>query len=279
MEAVLSVKDLRVQFAQEEGFVEVVHGLNFELHKGEILAIVGESGSGKSVTALGLTQLLPKRPQCILSGEVFVNNTGNLLQYTEKQLQKIRGKQIAYIFQNPSTSLNPSLTVGYQVGEAVRLHQPQVKDVKKVVLETLEKVGLKELERCYKAYPFELSGGMQQRVMIAIALACKPQILIADEPTTALDVTLQKQIMDLLKALQVSENLSIILITHNLGLVKNFAQNVLVMFRGKIVEQGSTEQILSQAQHPYTQALINCIPSLKNPQKKLISIDYDALKD
>ena len=160
METVLSVKDLRVQFAQEEGFVEVVHGLDFEIHKGETLAIVGESGSGKSVTALALTQLLPKKPRCLLSGEVFIKNSGNLLQYTEKQLQKIRGEQIAYIFQNPSTSLNPVLSVGYQVGEAVRLHQPKVKDVKKVVLETLEKVGLKELERCYKAYPFELSGGM-----------------------------------------------------------------------------------------------------------------------
>lgn len=279
METVLSVKSLRVQFAQDESFVEVVHGLDFELHKGETLAIVGESGSGKSVTALALTQLLPKKPQCILFGEVLVKHSGNLLHYSEKQLQKIRGERIAYIFQNPSTSLNPVLTVGYQVGEAVRLHQPKIKDIKKVVLKTLEKVGLKEVERCYKAYPFELSGGMQQRVMIAIALACKPQILIADEPTTALDVTLQKQIMDLLKTLQVSENLSIILITHNLGLVKNFAQNVLVMFRGKIVERGSSEQILSQAQHPYTQALINCIPSLNNPQKKLISIDYTALKD
>lgn len=279
METVLSVKDLRVQFAHENDFVEVVHGLNFELHKGESLSIVGESGSGKSVTALALTQLLPKKPKCVLSGEVFVENSGNVLQYNEKQLQKIRGEQIAYIFQNPSTSLNPVLTVGYQVGEAVRLHQPKIKDVKKVVLDLLEKVGLKNVERCYNSYPFKLSGGMQQRVMIAIALACRPQILIADEPTTALDVTLQKQIMDLLKSLQTSENLSIILITHNLSLVKNFAQNVLVMFRGKFVERGSTEQILSKAQHPYTQALISCIPSLKNPQKKLMSIDYDTLKD
>lgn len=278
MEVVLSVKDLHIQFSNEESFTEVVYGINFELHKGETLAIVGESGSGKSVTALALTQLLPKKPQCYLSGGVFIENSENLLQYSEKQLLRVRGKRIAYIFQNPSTSLNPALTIGCQVGEAVRLHQPNV-NVKNAVLELFEKVGLKDVECCYKAYPFELSGGMQQRVMIAIALACKPQILVADEPTTALDVTLQKQIMDLLKTVQISEKLSIILITHNLGLVKNFAQNVLVMFRGKIVESGPTEQILTQARHPYTQALINCIPSLKHPQKRLISIDYAALKD
>ncbi len=279
MEVVLSVKDLCVQFSSNRKTVEVIHDVNFDLHKGETLAIVGESGSGKSVTALALTQLLPKNSQCFLSGEVFLKNSENLLTYSEKQLRTIRGKRIAYIFQNPSTSLNPSLTVGYQIGEAVNLHQPDVKNIKKVVFTLLAKVGLIDCERYYKAYPFELSGGMQQRIMIAIALACRPQILIADEPTTALDVTLQKQIMDLLKMLQASEDLSIILITHNLGLVKNFAQNILVMFRGSIVERGTTEQILKHAKHPYTKALIDCIPSLRNPKKKLISINYTALKD
>ncbi len=263
----LTVKDLCIRFNR----TVAVNHINFSLVQGETLAIVGESGSGKSVTALSLAQLLPRKSYCEVTGEILINGE-NILRYNEHQLRKIRGKQVAYVFQDPSTSLNPSLTIGFQIGEAVRLHQPEHKNVKKVVLELLYKVGL-DPERCYKSYPFELSGGMQQRAMIAMALGCCPKILVADEPTTALDVTLQKQIMDLIKHLQEQENLSVILITHNLSLVKNFADTVLVMFKGEIVERGSTEKILHEPQHPYTRALLQCIPSLKNPKQRLTTIE------
>ena len=262
----LEVKDLSIRFNSNVAVKDV----SFSLDRGETLAIVGESGSGKSVTALSLARLLPKEPYCNLQGEVLINGI-NILRFDEHQLKKIRGSEVAYIFQNPSTSLNPALTIGFQVGESVRLHQPLIKDVKDCTFKLLEKVGL-DAERCYKAYPFELSGGMQQRAMIAMALGCCPKILIADEPTTALDVTLQKQIMDLIKSLKKQEDLSVILITHNLSLVKDFANEVLVMFQGEIVERGRTEQILNEPHHPYTRALLQCVPSLKHPKERLVTI-------
>ena len=273
----LSVKDLCIQFhSTAEKAVEAVKGVRFDLDKGEVLAVVGESGSGKSVTALALTKLLPPSPKCTLSGEIDFDEKGNLLDFSEQQLQKIRGGGIAYIFQNASTALNPALTIGFQIAESIRLHSP-VDDVKAKVFEWLKKVGL-DPERHYSAYPFQLSGGMQQRAMIAVALACAPKILVADEPTTALDVTLQNQIINLLKALRKSENIAIIFITHNLSLIKDFADRAVVMYQGKVVEQGSTQQILEMPQHPYTRALIQCIPSLDHAERRLKTIeDYQTL--
>lgn len=262
----LEVRDLCVRFNSSEA----VRNVSFSLARGETLAIVGESGSGKSVTALSLARLLPKEPYCNLQGEVLINGA-NILRFDDHQLKKIRGCEVAYIFQNPSTSLNPALTIGFQVSESVHLHQPQVKDVKDCVFKLLDRVGL-DAARCYKAYPFELSGGMQQRAMIAMALGCCPKILVADEPTTALDVTLQKQIMDLIKHLKTQEDLSVILITHNLSLVKDFADKVLVMFQGEIVERGQADKILNAPCHPYTKALLQCVPSLKHPKDRLITI-------
>lgn len=271
----LSVKQLRVSFTlPDKSVMRAVQGIDFSMEDGELLAIVGESGSGKSVTALALTQLLPQSTPCEVWGKVCIEDSGNILEFSEKQMQSVRGSKIAYIFQDPSTALNPVLTAGYQIAEAVRRHQPG-QNPKKCTFSLLRRVGIRDLERCYKAYPFELSGGMQQRVMIAIALACRPKILVADEPTTALDVSLQKRIMDLLKNIQVQEKLSIILITHNLGLVKNFAHRTLVMLHGKIVEQGPTEALLRHPQHPYTRALIQCVPSLKYPCNRLTTIETE----
>jgi ABC-type dipeptide/oligopeptide/nickel transport system, ATPase component len=273
----LSVKDLCIHFHSHlDKPVKAVKHVNFELNEGEVLAVVGESGSGKSVTALSLTRLLPPAPQCTLSGELHFNGGGNLLTFSERQLQKIRGGGIAYIFQNASTALNPALTIGFQIAEAIRLHAP-VSATKAKVFEWLKKVGL-DPERHYGAYPFQLSGGMQQRAMIAMALACAPKILVADEPTTALDVTLQNQIIQLLKMLQKSEGVAIIFITHNLSLIKGFADRAMVMYNGEVVEQGTSEQILGTPQHPYTQALIQCIPSLEHAEQRLKTIeDYQIL--
>lgn len=268
----LSVKDLCIRFHSNWGKpVEAVKHVHFELNKGEVLAVVGESGSGKSVTALSLTRLLPPTPQCELSGEIYFDSGKNLLRFSERQLQKIRGGGIAYIFQNASTALNPALTIGFQIAEAIRLHAP-VADIKASVSEWLKKVGL-DPKRHYGAYPFQLSGGMQQRATIAMALACRPKILVADEPTTALDVTLQNQIIELLKTLRKSENIAIIFITHNLSLIKGFADRAIVMYNGEVVEQGTTQQILEAPKHPYTQALIQCIPSLDHAERRLKTID------
>lgn len=273
----LQVKDLCISFADGKGsYTEVVSNISFSLNAGDSLAIVGESGSGKTVTALSLMKLLPNSSKCKISGQVALGGQENVLNLSEKQIRDLRGNGIAYIFQAPSTSLNPVLTIGFQIAEAVKLHQKGV-NIKATTYQLLEKVGLNP-QTCYRAYPFELSGGMQQRAMIAMALACKPKILVADEPTTALDVTLQKQIIELLKTLKETEHLSIILITHNLSLVKNFADKVVVMFRGKIVEQGATEQILTQPQHVYTKALLQCIPSIKQPQNRLKTIEDYQIK-
>ena len=272
MGPILSVKDLNITF-RRRGVHEVVKHISFDVFPKETLSIVGESGSGKSVTALSLTRLLPRPPYCTLKGSITYQEQ-DVMSMSEKELHCIRGAGIAYIFQEPSTSFNPVFTIGYQIAEVVKIHLPEIDNVQDYVIQTLKKVGLEDGLRCYKAYPHELSGGMQQRAMIAMALACKPKILVADEPTTALDVTIQKQIIDLLKNLQASENLSIILITHNFGIVKNFAHRVVVMYRGEIVEQGVTQDILGNPQHPYTQALIACIPTLGHPKQYLQTIDH-----
>ena len=277
MEPLLCVDQLKIQFqnAQRENQT-VVNDLSFKISAGETLAVVGESGSGKSVTALSLTRLLPSPPQCQIKGKIHFQQQ-NLLDLSPRALRKIRGKHIAYVFQEPSTSLNPVFTVGFQIAETIKQHFPRERDVKKRVITVLGDVGIPDPEQRYQSYPHQLSGGMQQRVMIAMALVCQPDLLIADEPTTALDVTIQKQIIDLLKSVQSNYGTAIMLITHNFGIVKNFAHHVQVMYRGRIVESGETESLLQNPQHPYTQALIECIPKLGNQQKRLTTIDHHLI--
>lgn len=273
----LEVKDLAITFRSKQEVTSAVKGISFDLKEGRTLAIVGESGSGKSVTALSLTNLLPAKPACEITGNIVYQGR-DILKLNNKELQKVRGREIAYIFQEPSTSLNPVFTVGNQIAEAVRLHVPEVKDVRQYVIESLRQVGIREPEHRYDAYPHELSGGMQQRVMIAMALACLPKLLVADEPTTALDVTIQKQIMDLLRTIRETRAMSIILITHNFGIVSDFADDVIVMFRGKIVERGSVQSVLKNPQHPYTKALLKCIPRLGQHNRRLTTIDYSEIE-
>jgi ABC-type dipeptide/oligopeptide/nickel transport system ATPase component len=273
----LRVANLGIQFGPTDNPVKAVDGISFEINTGETLAVVGESGSGKSVTALALTRLLAAPPARYVSGQI--NFDGNdMLQATQAELRAVRGKQIAYIFQEPGTSLNPVFTIGYQIGEAIELHRPEVRDVKAEIVRALEKVGIRNPESRLGDYPHQLSGGMQQRVMIAMALACEPKLLVADEPTTALDVTIQKQIMDLLKELKQSSSMTILLITHNFGLVADFADRVAVMFRGKIVEMGTTAEVLRNPQHAYTRALIECVPKLGQKQHRLKVIDYAGIE-
>lgn len=275
----LRIRDLKIQFSRHGGPpVEAVKGISLELNKGESIAIVGESGSGKSATALALARLLPEPPAKISAAEL--NITGHdVLTLGEKDLRKVRGKEIAYIFQEPTTSLNPVLTVRTQMGEALALHRPDVRDRDAEIIAWLEKVGITEPAKRLRAYPHELSGGMQQRVMIAMALCCQPKLLVADEPTTALDVTIQKQIMELLARLRRDLDMSLILITHNFGIIRDVADRVVVMYRGRIVETGPTAEVLGNPQHPYTQALLDCVPRMGPKKPRLRTIDYAALGD
>jgi ABC-type dipeptide/oligopeptide/nickel transport system ATPase component len=275
-DTLLEVKNLTIHFAIEHGLVEAVQNISFNVKKGETLAIVGESGSGKSVTALSLTRLLPEPPARYVSGEILLKGR-NILKMTPGELRRVRGSQIAYIFQEPSTSLNPVFTIRNQIAEAIRLHRPDVKDIDAEVVKWLEIVGIVDPEKRMRDYPHQLSGGMQQRAMIAMALSCRPDLLVADEPTTALDVTIQAQIMDQLRELKQRLGMAIILITHNFGIVGDIADNVAVMFRGKIVEYGETQSILHNPKHPYTKALIDCIPRMGAGKKRLTTIDHSML--
>ena len=272
----LKVRNLHVRFNTRDAVVHAATDVSFSLSEGQTLAIVGESGSGKTVSALALTRLLPEPPICEIEGQAIFRGT-DLLALNPRQVRKFRGKEIAYIFQEPSSSLNPVFSIGYQIAEAIRLHLPHLADVRRRVVESLERVGIHDPETRIDDYPHQLSGGMQQRVMIAMALACEPRVLIADEPTTALDVTIQAQIMELLRAIREETSMSVILITHNFGIISGFAHNVVVMFRGRIVESGPTEQILHHPQHPYTRALINCIPRIGARRERLTTIDYAEL--
>jgi ABC-type dipeptide/oligopeptide/nickel transport system ATPase component len=274
----LEVRDLRIQFATEEGVTEAVKGVSFQIAAGETLAVVGESGSGKSVTALSLTRLIPEPPARYAGGEILLNGQ-NVLKMGPGELRGIRGKRIAYIFQEPSTSLNPVFTIRSQIAEALMLHRPDVTDRDAEVAKWLALVGIVDPEKRMWDYPHQLSGGMQQRAMIAMALSCQPDLLVADEPTTALDVTIQAQIMDLLRDLKSQLGMSILLITHNFGIIGGIADHVAVMYRGKIVEHGATADILKHPQHPYTQALIDCIPKLGSHRRRLATIDHEALGD
>lgn len=273
-EPLLKVQDLSVTFRNGDRETVAAQGVSYELAAGEVLAIVGESGSGKSVTALALTRLLPPAPGCVLGGSVRLAGV-ELLTLPENQLAKVRGGSIAYIFQEPGSSLNPVYTIGFQIGEAISLHRPEIKDVRAEVVRALSEVHINDPERVADQYPHELSGGMQQRAMIAMALACDPKILVADEPTTALDVTIQKEIMDLLARLRRERGMSIILITHNFGIVANFADKVQVMWKGRIVESGPVAQVMREQTHPYTKALIACIPRLGQRRRRLTTLSEE----
>ncbi len=272
----LEVRNLAIHFATEGGAVEAVKGISFSMQAGETLAIVGESGSGKSVTGLALTRLLPEPPAVYKSGEILLEGR-DVLKMSPGELRGIRGARIAYIFQEPSTSLNPVFTIRNQIAEAIRLHRPEVRDIDAEVVKYLDLVGIVDAAKRMRDYPHQLSGGMQQRAMIAMALSCQPDLLVADEPTTALDVTIQAQIIDELKALKQRVKMAIILITHNFGIISGIADRVAVMFRGKIVEYGETASVLKNPQHAYTRALIECIPQLGANRNRLATIDHAAL--
>ena len=274
---ILEIRNLAIDFATETGTVEAVKGISFSLMAGETLAIVGESGSGKSVTGLALTRLLPEPPAIYRSGQILLHGN-DILKMAPRDLRSIRGAKIAYIFQEPSTSLNPVFTIRSQIAEALHLHRPEVKDIDAEVIKYLDLVGIVDPQKRLHDYPHQLSGGMQQRVMIAMALSCQPELLVADEPTTALDVTIQAQIMDQLRELKKRVRMAIILITHNFGIIGGIADHVAVMFRGKIVEYGTTREVLSNPQHPYTRALIDCIPQLGAKRQRLTTIDHAALE-
>ena len=275
----LQVRDLKIDFRRHGAEpMRAVRGIDLELKQGECIALVGESGSGKSATALSFARLLPE-PPAIITADDMVLNGHHILEMNERELRTIRGKEIAYIFQEPTTSLNPVLTIRTQIAEALTLHRPDVAkaDRDDEIVKWLDKVGIVDSRKRLHAYPHELSGGMQQRVMIAMALCCQPKLLIADEPTTALDVTIQKQIMDLLADLRRDLDMSIILITHNLGIIRSVVDRVAVMFRGEIVETGPVDEILRNPQHAYTKALLACVPRMGAKQDRLTTIDYSAL--
>ena len=267
----LSVNQLTVKFLSNNQENEVVKKISFQLKKNKILAIVGESGSGKSVTSLAISGLLPK--SSILEGEVYFNGK-NLLEISDNDFQKIRGKKIGMIFQEPMSSLNPTLTCGNQVAEVLKHHTDlNSKEIHKEVISLFEKVKLPIPARIFNSYPHQISGGQKQRVMIAIAIACKPVLLIADEPTTALDVTVQREIILLLKELQEQNNMSILFISHDLPLVSEIADDVIVIYKGEIIEKGKTIDVFQNPQKEYTKGLINSKPSLGERLKRLPTVD------
>lgn len=272
MEKLLEVKNMHVSFDTYGGEVKAVRGVNFDVNKGETLAIVGESGSGKSVTTKALMQLIPQPPGRIKEGEILFEGR-DLAKMNEKQMQKIRGKEISMIFQDPMTSLNPTMKVGNQIMEGLIKHQKMSKaQARKRVIELLELVGIPDAENRINQYPHQFSGGMRQRVVVAIALACNPKLLIADEPTTALDVTIQAQILELMKDIQKKTDSATIFITHDLGVVANVADRVAVMYAGKIIEIGTVDDIFYNPQHPYTWGLLGSMPSLDSEDEELYAI-------
>ncbi|MBL9018978.1 MAG: ABC transporter ATP-binding protein [Myxococcales bacterium] len=273
-EPVLEIRDLVTEFRTDAGTVRAVDGVSFEIPARSTLGVVGESGSGKSVTALSVMRLVASPPGRIASGSIKYGGK-DLIALPPAEMRKIRGNRIAMIFQEPMTSLNPVFTVGDQVGEAVRLHQGKSKaEARAIAIEMFEKVGIPSPADRVDAYPHQLSGGMRQRVMIAMALACKPDLLIADEPTTALDVTIQAQILDLLRALQRDMGMSILLITHDLGVVAETCDEVVVMYAGRVVERARTDVLFASPRHHYTAGLLRSVPSYDNdaPRSRLVEI-------
>jgi oligopeptide/dipeptide ABC transporter ATP-binding protein len=270
LEKILEVKNLETSFFTDRGQIRAVDHVSFDLYKGKTVGIVGESGCGKSVTSLSIMRLIPSPPGKIVGGDILYKNK-SLLGLSMEQMRKIRGNEISMIFQEPMTSLNPVFTIGNQVVEAIRLHQDvsQGEAINKAI-EMLKLVGIPAPEKRIKDYPHQLSGGMRQRVMIAMALSCNPQILIADEPTTALDVTIQAQILDLLRGLQEKVGMAIMLITHDLGVVAEMAHEVVVMYAGVVVERAPVVELFEHPRHPYTKGLLNSIPILnKDPTGKI----------
>lgn len=266
----LEVKNLKIHFKTYAGIVQAVRGVDFSLYEGETLAIVGESGSGKSVTSNALMKLIPQPPGIYADGEILFEGK-NLVSCTEKEMQRIRGNEIAMIFQDPMTALNPTMRVGKQITEVILKHNKISKEAaKQQAIELLEQVGISMPEVRFKQYPHEFSGGMRQRVVIAIALAGNPKLLIADEPTTALDVTIQAQILELMKKIQGERKMAIIFITHDLGVVANVADRVAVMYAGQIVEYGKVNEIFYQPKHPYTWGLLGSMPDLNQSSNEAL---------
>ena len=272
-ERILEVKDLRTRFHIAEGTVYAVNGVSFHLDYGETIAVVGESGCGKSVTMMSIMRLIPIPPGEIASGQAFYESK-DLLKLSESEMEDIRGKDIAMVFQDPMTALNPVLTVGRQLSEPLRVHLGMDKaELRKRSIELLDQVGISDADHCLDEYPHQFSGGMRQRAMIAMSLACSPSILIADEPTTALDVTIQAQIVELVQSIRATLNMSVIWITHDLGVVAEIAERVLVMYAGFIVEEAMVDDLYADPRHPYTKALLAALPRVdRRRDKRLQSI-------
>lgn len=282
MSKLLEVRNLKTSFFTDAGEVRAVDEVSFDVYPGKTLGIVGESGCGKSVTSLSLMRLIPSPPGKIVGGEIIYSGLGSpcdLLKLSSSEMRKIRGNEISMIFQEPMTSLNPVFTVGNQICEAIALHQDLPRrSVRAKAIEMLKLVGIPSPEKRIDDYPHQMSGGMRQRVMIAMALSCNPKILIADEPTTALDVTIQAQILDLLRELQEKVGLGLILITHDLGVVAGMADEVLVMYAGRVVEQGPVQEIFSNPRMPYTRGLLNSIPVMRqDPTGKIKKERLEAI--
>ena len=275
MEELLHIENLQVEFSTYGGRIQAVRGVSLGVEPGECIAVVGESGCGKSVTAKSILRLLPEAQSTIKDGSMILFNGEDVLKYSEAQLQKLRGNDISMIFQDPMTSLNPTMTVGKQISEVLIKHQKLSKEqAKERTIEYLSLVGIANPQKRFREYPNSLSGGMRQRVMIAIAMCCNPKLLIADEPTTALDVTIQAQILDLMRDLQQRFNTAIILITHDLGVVANMAQRVLVFYAGQVIEEGLSADVFYHPRHPYTWGLIKSMPNLESEHKEdLLSIE------
>ncbi|CAN7398540.1 ABC transporter ATP-binding protein [Rossellomorea sp. LjRoot5] len=272
MSKVLSVQDLHVSFTTYGGEVKAVRGVSFDLHKGETLAIVGESGCGKSVTSQSIMRLIPNPPGKVTGGRILFKGR-DLLKVTEPQMRKVRGADISMIFQDPMTALNPTLTIGEQIMEGILQHNDvSKKEAKQKAIDMLKLVSIPNPLERLKQYPHQFSGGMRQRIVIAMSLVCEPDVLIADEPTTALDVTIQAQILELFKEIQKKTGVSIILITHDLGVVAQVADRIAVMYAGKIVEEGNRREIFYHSQHPYTQGLLGSVPRLDLDGEDLIPI-------
>lgn len=272
-ETILEIKDLCVEFRTVEGTVRAVDHLSYTLHKGEKLGIVGESGSGKSVSSLSMMQLIPNPPGKITGGEILYKGR-DLVKLSEREMQKIRGNEISMIFQEPMTSLNPIIKCGRQIAESLRLHRGMKKnEAMAEAVRMMQAVGIANPEVRAHEYPHQMSGGMRQRVMIAMALACRPQILIADEPTTALDVTIQAQILDLIRELNESMKTSVVFITHDLGVVSELCDTVIVMYTGHIVEQAPVRELFADPKHPYTRGLLSAIPRITRERNPLETIE------
>ena len=267
----LQVKNLHTSFFTHAGELRAVNGISYNLDAGKVLGIVGESGSGKSVSAYSILRILTDTGR-VTEGEVLFKGE-NILEYTEQQMQKFRGSRISIIFQDPMTCLNPTFTIGNQLMEAILLHSDRnKKEAEERAIEMLRLVGISEPEKRMKQYPFEHSGGMRQRVMIAMALACEPDILIADEPTTALDVTIQAQILDLIQDLQKKMGMAVIMITHDLGVIADMCDEIIVMYGGKVCERGTTDEIFYNPRHEYTKGLIRSIPRISEKHERLIPL-------